>query len=194
MRYGIVTEIDERSLDTTIALVLKRFPTGPLHFAEVGTALGGTCRGVCRQLEQSGRSYDYLATDRDFGPWEGLVPPKVERLLGDSFDVGCAQAPESRHWVFIDGCHDFVHVLADFWAWKHTVVPGGLLLFHDSTARADLTYWQGHGSKDNPLRYVAVRKALEAWGLLGGRHAEFEVALDEPGPYSSGGVTAFRRK
>jgi predicted O-methyltransferase YrrM len=34
--------------------------------------------------------------------------------------------------VFIDGSHDYLDVLLDYYMWKDAILPGGYLVFHDS--------------------------------------------------------------
>lgn len=60
----------------------------------------------------------------------------------------------SQHWIPIDACHDFPHVVTEFLAYKDTLVPGGLMLFHDVTTNHDFArgtptweFWQGYGSR-----------------------------------------------
>lgn len=112
-------------------------------------------------------------------------------------------SPEaSQHWIPIDACHDFPHVVTEFLAYKDKLVPGGLMLFHDVTTNHDFArgtptweFWQGYGSRANALRYVAVRPDLEALGLLGADRWRDQMRLlrEDPGAATSGGLAVFQR-
>ncbi len=57
---------------------------------------------------------------------EHLITP----VRGDSLEVA-ARWKHRAGLLFIDGCHEYEAVRADYRAWGHLVEPGGYVAFHD---------------------------------------------------------------
>lgn len=199
-RYGLMLPCDGKLLDYSIDSVCEAFPVATINLLEVGVFQGVTARGLMGRLRSKGRAFDYTGIDITIQPEAQCEGMKM--LCGDSFDVAGRIPDRSQHWILIDACHDFPHVVADFLAYKEKLKRHGLLLFHDITKNFDAArgtpvpeFYQGHGSRDNLLRYVAVRPALIALGLLeGDRWADqFELVQEDPGTETSGGMLILRR-
>jgi cephalosporin hydroxylase len=80
--------------------------------------------------------------------YPGMVPikrklrifphPKAVYVKGDSIQLSTRRevvrvlGGEELDFLFIDGCHEFLNICADFWSYSPLVRKGGLVGFHDT--------------------------------------------------------------
>lgn len=97
---------------------------------------------------------------------ERLAGYNAELIRGYSVDVAKKFADESLDFVYIDGNHEFGHVVADLCAWVPKVKIGGIVAGHDFMERRNPAYLMGvvpavrgfmYAYKFSPL-YVLGRK------------------------------------
>jgi glycosyltransferase involved in cell wall biosynthesis/SAM-dependent methyltransferase len=91
---------------------------------------------------------------------------KVFFITADSLDYDFRRL-DALDFAFIDGAHDFRHVLSDTLSVYDVLRPGGWIVWHDFTS---------------PVNWVEVRGALE------------RIRLDEPVVHVAGTAVAFLRK
>ncbi len=145
------TQLDNGIAQLTIAEAAHLFRTardaGPGTLVEIGRYKGGSTLVLATAMDSGARlvSYDLHAVpgvpsvelDRELLEVVrryGLAD-RVELVVADSRTV---ETPDGCVLVFVDGDHSYDGVLADYEHWKHALVPGGHVLFHDTPNRGKL--------------------------------------------------------
>ena len=192
--YGAIYDTDIATLEAGLRQLLQRFE-GPLHVLEVGIAAGRTSLGMKEFVEGSGRQIVWVGVDnRRVGPV--VSPFEGATLVLGSSEIVCSQIPSGQHLVFIDGCHCLNHVILDVINYGEKVVPGGMMMLHD-------TGFPNQGQVQEvscPIAVqgvnkcvVEVREAVRKLGLFD-NHPHWKLLVDA-GPASLyGGVMTFERK
>jgi hypothetical protein len=189
---GPIREEDTRVLERLLDQTLAAFPGELLHIVEVGMGPGDTARRIKAWLDARARPFVYWGVDSGAHSSPALPFPGANMVAGDASEVW-PEVPGGMHWAFIDGCHCINHTVLNFLNYGPKVLPGGLLLFHNTTPHAHFRNYQGHGPRVAEF-HVASRSGLERIGLLGGKWPEWEVVEDSwPEGAELGGVCAFRR-
>lgn len=160
--YGLLTAADATLIGDSLAALAGRFPGQSLEMVEIGIREGTTSRAIARHM--TGTSFRYWAVDsaRDMP----VAPPfsGAQLVLGDSTEV-YHRVPEHLHFVLIDGCHCINHVALDFLHYGARVVPGGIVVFHDTGQRMQGRDYQQHGPRDRAEFAVGVRAAIRLLGV-----------------------------
>lgn len=196
IEYGLITRIDANVLEKTIDLVCQDFVTQELHITEIGSNEWRTARGVIEYVKSKGRFPVYTGIDNFKDANFDSYLPKIDgseiRFIGGNSSEVYNEIPDnSQHILFVDGCHTFPAVIADYFCYKEKVRIDGYLVFHDTASHIKpFTDWQRVGDKKDPDMYISVRKALQevCWGL------EFKLVFDEADPLSeAGGMMVLKR-
>lgn len=192
--YGLMTKDDILRLETSLTEVSERFKDQPLlKVLEIGVHQGNTARGIHEFLRERNVAHEYWCQDSG-KECPGLPFPEAKMAWGDS-SYAHLNVPGGFHWVLIDGCHCLNHVIIDFVIYGEKVVPGGLVLLHDTAPSiAPFTHFQ-HGPQDRPESYVVVRQGLAMMGLLPkSKHADWELVGDYHDPlHNWGGLCVYRK-
>jgi methyltransferase family protein len=124
----------------------------PSIFVELGTHTGNSYFSFCQSVVEAGLSTKCYAVDTWHGDEQaGLYDEKVfievkayneqryaafSQLLRMTFDDALGRfADESIGLLHIDGLHTYEAVRHDFETWLPKLVPGGVVMFHDTGVR-----------------------------------------------------------
>lgn len=185
MKYGAITSTDAGVLEKVL---LEFKPAGRVKFLEIGVWNGETSQGVANFCRENGIKLDYWGIDPNPSPgFQGTL------IVGKSEDVFLA-IPDDFNVIFTDGCHCLTHAVIDAAIYRLKVVPGGFMLFHDTSPRVQHTQrnrWV-HGDEDKPIYRTAVLDALE---FMGWPNDNWRLFADDFDPNSDiGGMKSFRRE
>lgn len=165
--FGLITDTDSNVLMKTIDMIVSNSNEESFCVTEVGVYGGATGRGIKNYLESSG--YECILTgidnNKDGEPIR-YMSAYNNFIFGNSTEVYNRIPDGSQHFVFIDGDHSFIGVIADFFAYAPKVKVGGLMAFHDTGSHIKEFKDFQHGDRENPDAYISVRKALLTLGLL----------------------------
>jgi len=180
---------------------------GLVRYVEIGVAAGATFAQVCRRLAASGRPWQAIGLELPEGV-EGFLLPGPWCLDEAAFkeatapfgDQAALHRAISQEWLarsdepvtlaLIDGCHEQACIVADFLALEPRIVPGGVVIFHDTAEWSQDIDPQPH--RGEPIR---ARAALDELGLLPGTRPGWQFLAEAPGWKAAGGrgCMAFQR-
>lgn len=208
IKYGLISQIDARTLEKTIDLICDEFPNEMLRTLEVGVYSGLTSKAIIQYIFNVKKRFTWhmgIDNNKDGQPMTDWFEAATF-ISGNSSEVYNQIPDNSQHLIFIDGCHTFPAVIADFFCYAPKVKPGGYIAFHDTGSHINpLHGWQGVGDKNDPdFCLGGVRKALNKIGLLvdfenanqdiNRYYNEWELIFDEADPNDeAGGITVFKR-
>ncbi|MBP9720575.1 MAG: class I SAM-dependent methyltransferase [Bacteroides sp.] len=199
IKYGLISETDGRTLEKTMDLICNNFNSEIIKVAEIGVYAGETGNGIFKYLwDYKNRNVEITGIDnnrdgeefRYFGNYENII-------TGNSNEVYNQLKDESQHLIFVDGCHTYSSVVADFMCYKNKVIKGAYMAFHDVGMHLKKTDgWQGICDKNDPdFCLGGVRKALKEIGLLDNKFDGWEFIMEDADINDEGGgVAIFRRK
>lgn len=211
VKYGLISETDARTIEKTLDLLISELvgeKRGPIHTCEIGIFNGDTSRGINQYISQNGRLNIHTAIDNNIYGNATRPFPECIFVVGNSTEVAYRIPDESQHFIFVDGCHAFHAVVADFFCYATKVVKGGYMAFHDTGVHIkSFKDYQDVGSKDDPDMYISVRKALESIGLfikfeveiltigsVGKSRGDWQLVFDEADQNNeAGGVCVFKK-
>jgi hypothetical protein len=161
-QYGAIMAEDATVLEDAL-LRACQVGKGAVRVLEIGTHAGYTARGMKRFLEAQGRAIDYWGID------PGLLCPVADPFPGAHMVHGRSEwsfhlVPECFDLVFVDGNHARNAVILDTYNYAPKVVPGGMLVFHDTSPTMQGQDYQYEGPRI-PEFHVAVNEALELIGF-----------------------------
>lgn len=209
IEYGLISKVDSDTIENTLDLAYNEFNC-TLNITEVGLFNCLTSVGINDYMWEKykcGVNYTGIDNEKD----KKIIPPHWMNLIkGNSNEVYNQLKDESQHFLFLDACHCFSHVVSDFFCYAPKVKVGGYLLFHDTGEHIKPFKDFQHGDKENPDAYISVRKALDSMGLLknyaygfrqnGGEHYirigdyGFQLIFDESDTNDeAGGISAFKK-
>lgn len=186
-RFGLLSEEDALVLESTLE---RLAPRKSVKFLEIGVYQGQTGLGIKKWCDNRGVTLEWWGIDsgRDIDPkppFEGAIIRK-----GKSEQI-YPQIPNDFDAILIDGCHCRNHIILDTLNYSPKVVPGGFLLFHDTSPSAQGKDYQSDGV-DSPEFYIST---LEAFKMINWPHRPgwelVEERFDESLPY--GGMRCYRR-
>lgn len=209
IKYGLISETDARALEVIINLIHTEYGDGRTYITEIGCYSGETGNGMRQYVEANGGGAYITGIDNN-KDGEALRFQYDKLIIGNSSEVYNQLEDNSQHLVFIDGCHTFPAVVADFFCYAPKVKVGGYLAFHDTGKHINpLHGWQGVGDKNDPdMCLGGVMKALQSVGLFGGieyeygegkvevsnRLSKWELVFDEADPNDeAGGICVFKK-
>ena len=187
-RFGLLWERDALVLEDTLE---QLSPLGKIKFLEIGIYQGQTGVGIQRWCSERCISLEWWGIDsgRDIDP-KTLKWPWATIVKGNSDEV-YPVIPNDFDAILIDGCHCRNHIILDTYNYSPKVVPGGFLLFHDTSPSAQGNDFQGHGPNTHEFHI----SALEAFKMIGWPHwgwTIFRDCYDKSIP--SGGMRSYRRQ
>ena len=200
INYGLISRSDadtiERVLDT---LIWNRRDEGKLYITEIGLFDCGTAKGIYKYvtLHDAGVEYTGIDSQKD----KPITPPEWMTFLNGNSTEQYHRIPDnSQDFIFVDGCHTFAAVVADFFCYAPKLRRGGYMVFHDtSESIKPFTDYQRTGEDFDVDQYISVRKALKHIGLLESTVTrvgcktwlkEYDTADPDD---RAGGVIAFRK-
>jgi len=209
IKYGLISSVDADCLIKTIETISKSSGDGFVNITEVGVYAGQTGNWLRRAVKYYNRKCYITGIDNN-KDGETLRFQYDKLIIGNSSEVYNQLEDESQHLIFIDGCHTFPAVIADFFCFCSKVKVGGFLAFHDTGVHIDKLHgWQGVGDNNDPdMCLGGVRKALKEIGLfnkwggcsIGGEMIDhtgcrgFELVFDEADPNDlAGGICVFKK-
>jgi predicted O-methyltransferase YrrM len=179
--------------------------TGVARYLEIGVARGDTFARICEELADGGRPWEAIALDLPEGIEEAEGYARAASCLDlDAFDANVAPWADhvqlflfdSQKWLarphlptpfslaLIDGCHERECTAADFRLLAPHVVPGGVVIFHDTAPWSQDDPDQVQPHRGQPLQ---VRAALEDLGLLAGTFPGWRFLSEADGRREMGG-------
>lgn len=160
IKYGLISKMDGKTIEATLSTISIYFPHEKINTCEVGTFDGQTSRGINEWFLQFNIEHKHTAIDNEKDKPILKPFPECSLIIGNSNEVYNQLQDNSQHFIFIDGCHCFAHVISDFFCYAPKVKKGGYLAFHDTGKHIKpFTDFQ-HGDEKNPDAYISVRKAL----------------------------------
>jgi len=185
-KYGLISETDAKKIESTIDLICNIYFIGQeINVTEIGLYSGLTSNGIYEYV--TSKKYGILSADKSALATTNNVkcnyigidnnkdgellmhfPKEGKLIIGNSTEVYNQIPDNSQHLIFIDGCHTFPAVIADFFCYAPKVKNGGYIAFHDTGKHiVPIHGWQGVGDKeDTDMCLGGVRKALNSIGLL----------------------------
>lgn len=147
--------------------ITEQFPASPVSplFVHIGVMHGGSLH-CSRAGSPEGL---IVGVDLDLKTLRG--DPQAVLLQGDSMMLG-QHFETPIHFLFMDGAHDWPSILLDIEVWARSVVPGGIMAFHDTD------YWH-------------VIKAIDDWGAESWNEFKMEEC---PTPHTAFRIRAFRKE
>ncbi len=111
---------------------------------EIGLAFGISAMFICEALSENGGEIEYKAVDpeqEDY--WHNVGITNIQRSGFDDIfqfiEEGAefclppmVKSEERFDFIFIDGRHEFEHVLVNFFYCDQLLLPGGILVFDDA--------------------------------------------------------------
>ena len=185
-RFGLLSEQDALVLEAT----LEQFKPGHyLKFLEIGIYQGQTAVGIRKWCDSKRVELEWWGIDsgRDIDPTEPFPGANVRK--GKSEQI-YPQIPNDFNAILVDGCHCRNHVILDTLNYSPKVLPGGFLLFHDTSPSAQGKDYQGCGI-DTPEFYISTLEAFKMidWPRPG--WTLFVDASDMSLPF--GGMRSYRK-
>ena len=175
--------------DAICNAIVDHVPKDGARIVEIGVARGETLKGIADLLRQEGFvNYFLNGIDLDGGPWKFDVKKVAELLAGHPNAISTKGslavissgyfAPESIHFLHIDGCHSQACFTQDFVLAEPLIALDGIVCIHD----ADI-HCQGPDFDVQPhcLCGCEVRKALGCLGLLCGTRPGWKLLHDIEG-------------
>lgn len=157
--YGAVCKEDIQVIEASVSALL---PRDVVRVLEIGAYEGQTGAGIKRFLEANGSKIAYWGIDpgllgKNDPPFEGATT--IKGTSEESFHL----VPDEFDFIFVDGNHSRNSVMLDILNYEPKVVPGGFMLFHDTSPTMQGQDYQYHGPKI-PEFHVAVLAAFELVG------------------------------
>lgn len=214
IKYGLISEIDGKTLEKTVDLIIEESNFLPIRITEIGLFDCGTAKGIYEYLQEEKNllDNDIIYTGIDCEKDKLIHPPNwMNFIRGNSNEVYNQIPDNSQHLIFVDGCHCFSHVVSDFFCYAPKVKVGGYFAFHDTGKHIKEFKDFQHGDKTNPDAYISCRKALASIGMFDdagydlhldgtlsprymGNHG-FRIILDEADSENeAGGIIVFKKK
>lgn len=187
--YGLISFAEAASLERSLLRVAARFPGDTLKILEIGVEQGRTSRGVRDWLKQNNiTNYEHWCVDVGRASQEKPYP-ETRMVWGDSMEV-FHLVPHALHWIFIDGCHCFNHVMADVTHYGSRLIPGGEMSVHATFDEVPIfREYQGHGPRDRAeFHILGGRMALRSLGLLPVVRADYKLIEEIKYPAFDGSV------
>lgn len=168
IQYGLISKVDSVTIEKTIDLILKEFPSDEfICTTEVGIFDGNTSRGIHEYIELKNRGNWHIAIDNNKDKQVTIPFLQCNFIIGNSNEVYNQISDNSQHFIFIDGCHAFPMVVSDFFCYESKVKEGGYLAFHDTGFHiSSYKDYQRMGDEKDLDMYISVRKALGKIPLL----------------------------
>lgn len=196
IQYGLISKVDSVTIEKTIDLILKEFPSDEfICTTEVGIFDGNTSRGIHEYIELKNRGNWHIAIDNNKDKQVTIPFLQCNFIIGNSNEVYNQISDNSQHFIFIDGCHAFPMVVSDFFCYESKVKEGGYLAFHDTGFHiAPYKDYQRMGDEKDLDMYISVRKALNRIGLLSGSFKGWQKVFDEQDiEDTAGGIIVFKK-
>jgi hypothetical protein len=193
--YGLISQTDANVIEKILDIILEQFKGEDICVTELGVFDGQTARGIRDYLISKKSTFCYVAVDNEKDKLIKRPFDSCNFIRGNSDEVCYKIQDSSQHFIFVDACHCFAHVVSDFFCYSPKVKPCGYLLFHDTGAHIKPFKDFQHGSRSNPDAFISVRKALAAIGMFmdEGNHG-FKIIMDEYDPNDeAGGVIVFQK-
>jgi hypothetical protein len=195
-QYGLISKVDAATIEKTLSLIIKQFPSEVINITEVGLFNCQTSIAIHEYLKDVSHNYTGIDNEKD----KPIVRPGwMNFIKGNSTEVYNQLKDESQHLIFIDANHTFPSTIADFFCYQDKVKPGGYIAFHDTGAHIKpFTGYQLMGSEADSDMYIACRKALKKIGLLNNRfcgsYGRWRLVFDEADENDEmGGVCVFKK-
>lgn len=111
------------------------------NWIEIGSFMGGSAVLLCIARRLLGNKPKVVSVDIDFSGFQGAFKRNVYRIgkfndIHESIECSSFDLPsyynEPLSLAFIDGWHSFKGVMTDFNHVNKLLVPGGIVLFHDT--------------------------------------------------------------
>lgn len=174
IKYGLISELDGRTLEKTIDLICDEFPEiwEFINVTEIGLFNCETLLGMNEYINKvKERNVSCIGIDNEKDkPIEYKKHLWFNYIKGNSNEVYNQLQDNSQHMILIDANHSYPYVLSDFFCYERKLKTNGFMLFHDSAPQAQGKDWQRIGSKDDKDMYISVEKVLIQLGFI---HPEF---------------------
>lgn len=145
-----------------------------IRYLEIGLGNCGTINSVDFILNQLPGEHRIVGIEHVSWTMAFLVPYRAELIIRDAHQV-----PDGP-WdvVFIDACHCKQCVVNDFNSIRDAVVPGGFVIFHDTSPEFQGMHANMSDMSEHQKNGIEVLAALEECDLSG-----FKLIADTPGHY-----------
>lgn len=195
MTYGIMPPFDYLTLDKTLDLVCRQFPSGVITSLEIGVHRGDGSRGIHAFFTARNRINFHTGIDNERDLKINPPFPGCNLIIGNSIEVYNQIYNDTQNFVLIDGCHNYPMTMADFLVYSDKVTKNGFVAFHDTGSHIPLFKdYQGMGPKDDPDMYIACRKAVKKLGLLDNTFPGWKLIFDEFDPkHDTGGIVVVQK-
>ncbi len=188
--WGICMQGNERYIASAILKAVTDNPENIFRYLEIGVAEGKTFSAVCTLLDLVTDQWLAYAVDLENG-WSFNLEEfkKNTQIFGDQVCLNLEGSPAfARHFfpeffnaILIDGDHSQLAVENDFYAADELLMPGGIIIFHDTDDQS-----QGLDPQPSNGETIAVKKAIRQLGLLS-FGSNYELILNYQGDKSKGG-------
>jgi predicted O-methyltransferase YrrM len=188
--WGICMQGNEICITSAILEAVKHNPGNIFRYLEIGVAEGKTFSAVCTLLDLVTDQWLAYAVDLENG-WSFNLEEfeKNTQIFGDRVSLNLQGSPafarhfspESLNAILIDGDHSQEAVENDFYVADEILMPGGIIIFHDTDDES-----QGLDPQPSNGETIAVKKAIRQLGLLS-FGSNYKLILNYQGDKSKGG-------
>jgi len=190
--YGAICREDAEVIEASLMELLHGKGTKTVRVLEIGSYKGETGFGIKRFLAEAlGCGIDYWAIEPCVMVESETAPAPFEganMIKGKSEEV-FHLVPDEFDFIFVDGNHSRNSVILDVFNYSTKVVPGGFMLFHDTSPTAQGQDYQYSGPMI-PQFHIAV---LEAFKLIGWPWHPWKLFMDRiPVDDSKYGTQSYR--
>ena len=193
--WGFCFDGNAGAFCSALDLAIDSVPDRPFAYCEIGLGHGDGMRAAQEYLAQSGTNLGFIGVDIATCDQAARMPssypfPDLTQIHLCGASKFFEDAGMDLGFVFIDGCHGSPCVKSDFLGAEKIVVPGGVVVFHDSDPGCQGLHFQPHCEMG-----IEVRRELLHLGLVDGSRAGWNLIAETTGDKSKGGhgMSIFQR-
>jgi cephalosporin hydroxylase len=183
-------------MSTGLKLMTQKFTEGPYKILEVGTAHGHFLYSMVRYMEMvldvTVDAYGIDSQLHGYDPFFFRANKNMTFIKGNSTDESVLEAvKDGYHFIFIDACHCWGHVLKDLNEYHNRILPGGFVALHDTHPAFQGGTEQPRTPECSEDVSIGVVRGIEAFDME--KHGFRLVVEDQPVDKAFGGIRVYEK-